>query len=89
MTDDWTPSQPLRADASDEQIVLREQYLFCRSGRKESLYELLAAARELQAATVAEYEADASSGANDQMRIEKLFAILPFGIRHQFGGDLA
>ena len=48
----WTPDQPLRADASDEQIVQREQYLFCRPERKESLYELVAVAREFAKACV-------------------------------------
>ena len=67
MTTDWTPDQPLRADATDEQITRRVQWARSLTA---SEYEVITGklgnyvpgltpflARELLAATVAEYEA--------------------------------
>ena len=52
MTTDWTPDQPLRTDATDEQILARSTFIF-----HEGTRPAISIVRELHAATVAEYEA--------------------------------
>ena len=52
MTAPYDPSTPLRADATDEQILARSTFIF-----HEGTRPAISIVRELQAATVAEYEA--------------------------------
>ena len=62
MTDDWTPDQPLRADATDEQIKARYNAEYMP--RRALDRSIVGVARELQeatkAATVAELEIEKS-----------------------------
>ena len=49
----WTPDQPLRADASDEQIESRENWLFCMMENATRISCVSKVAREFAAACVA------------------------------------
>ena len=79
MTDDWTPDQPLPNDATDEQIEARHNRVWWKSGDTGSWISVCVA-RELQAATSAEYEAKLAA-------LEAKYTELLYAVAQKFVGE--
>ena len=77
----WNSSMQLRHDATDDELRRRFQVVPGTSYEQAAI----AIAREFAAACVEEARRTPSA---DTRRLDKLFALLPFDVRHQFGGDI-